>query len=338
MEKMKFGRTGLDAGRTAFGCIPIQRITFDESTRLLRRAYDNGINLFDTATGYTTSEERIGVAFGEARKNIILCTKSFAAAPEQLISNIENSLKMMKTDYLDVFQFHNPNFVPLPGGEDGFYDALLKAKREGKVRFIGISQHSLERAREAAECGHYDVLQYPVSYLSSEDEIELVNICAERGVAVLAMKGMCGGILSNAKAAFAFLRQFAHVFPIWGIQHEWELDEFLKYEKESPALDVEMRRIIEADKKELSGNFCRACGYCLPCPAEIPIPMAARMSYLLRRMPAEGLLSPQWRENMRRIEDCAGCGNCTSKCPYGIDAPALLKKQMVDYFENNPCV
>jgi predicted aldo/keto reductase-like oxidoreductase len=333
MDKKVFGKTGLQAGRTAFGCIPIQRITFDESTQLLRHAFDNGVTVYDTATGYTTSEERIGIALGDVRKDIILCTKSMADTPEKLMLNIENSLRMMKTDYIDVYQLHNPNFVPVPGGEDGYYDCLLKAKEQGKIRFIGISQHSREKAVTAVESGYYDVLQYPVSYLSSDEEMALVRRCGELGVAVLAMKGMCGGILSNAKAAFAFLRQYEHVFPIWGVQFMWELDEFLGYEKENPAMDETMLKIIEADKAELSGSFCRACGYCLPCPAGVPIPMAARMSFLLRRMLRENLLSPEWQENMRRIEDCTDCGHCKKNCPYGLDAPELLKTQRKAYFE-----
>ena len=333
MEQIIFGRTGLNVSRTGFGCIPIQRITFDESTKLLRRAYENGVNLFDTATCYTTSQERIGLALKDVRKDIVLCTKSFAPSPEKLMENIENSLHMMQTDYIDVYQFHNPSFVPRPGGDDGMYDCLLKAKAQGKIRFIGITQHDRERAYEAVTSGLYDVLQYPFSYISAEEELALVALCRENNMGFLAMKGLCGGLLTNAKAAFAFLRQYEHVVPIWGIQKITELDEFLAYEKAPPALDGEMKRAIEADRKELSGSFCRACGYCLPCPAEIPIPMAARITFLLGRAVRESFITPEWRENMRRIDDCKSCGHCVNNCPYGLNTPELLKAQQKGYYE-----
>jgi len=134
MQKTIFGKTGLSVSRTGFGCIPIQRIGYDESTALLRHAYENGVTLYDTANGYTTSEDRIGVALSHVRDKIVLCTKSGAQTPDKLIENIENSLKMMRTDYIDVFQFHNPSFVPRPEGEDGLYAYALKAKEQGKKR------------------------------------------------------------------------------------------------------------------------------------------------------------------------------------------------------------
>jgi len=333
MEQMTFGKTGLKVGRTGFGCIPIQRIPYDESTALLRQAYENGVTLYDTANGYTTSEERIGIALNHVREKVVLCTKSGAQTVDELMKNLENSLKMMKTDYIDVFQFHNPSFVPLPGAENGLYDCIAKAKSEGKIRHIGITAHKKEPAIEAVKSGLYDVLQFPISYLSSAEELSLVELCREYNVGLLAMKGLCGGILTNAKAAFAFLRQYENVVPIWGIQKAQELEEFLQYEKSSPTLDDNLMKAIEADKTELSSAFCRACGYCLPCPANIPIPMAARMSFLMGRMPKERFLEPEWQENMRRIEDCNSCGHCSAHCPYELDVPALLKEHRRRYIK-----
>jgi len=333
MEQTAFGNTGISVGRTGFGCIPIQRVSYDESTALLRHAYKNGITLYDTANAYTTSEERIGIALGAVRDKIILCTKSFPLSPEKVIENLENSLRMLKTDYIDVFQIHNPSFVPRPGGEDGLYDCMLKAKEQGKIKHIGITYHSRDLAREAVLSGLYEVLQFPFSYLSSEEELALIGLCREQGMGVLAMKGLCGGMLTNAKAAFAFLRQYDNVVPIWGIQKMSELDEFLAYEKAPPVLDGGLLREMEADKAALSGSFCRACGYCLPCPADIPINFAARMTFLLERMPREDFLGAGWQEKMRRISGCANCGLCKSKCPYKLDAPELLKQQQAAYFE-----
>jgi len=333
MEYTLFGNTGLKVSRTGFGCIPIQRVSYDESTALLRHAYENGVTLYDTANGYTTSEERIGIALGHVREKIVLCTKSSAGTPDGILEHIDNSLKMMQTDYIDVFQVHNPKFVPRPGGEDGIYDFLLKIKEQSKIRHIGITQHSYDLALEAVESGLYESLQYPLSYLSTDREIALIKLCEERGVGVLAMKALCGGLITNGKPAFAFLRQFPNAIPIWGMQKMWELEEFLGYEKEPPALDAELLGVIEADKNALLGNFCRCCGYCLPCPVDIPINNAARITLLLGRMPADKWSTPEWQEYMRRVDDCIGCGECSRKCPYGLNVPVLLKQQQKGFFE-----
>ena len=333
MEKTIFGSTNLMVGRTGFGCIPIQRVSFDESTALLRKAFENGVTLYDTATSYTNSEERIGVALSHVRDKIVICTKSSAQTPEKLMENIDNSLKMMKTDYVDVFQFHNPKVMPKPGGADGLYDCLLKAKEQGKIRHIGISSHSKDVAREAVTSGLYEVLQYPLSYLSSEDEIELVALCKQHNVGFLAMKAMCGGLLKHAKAAFAFQRQFDNVIPIWGIQFMEELDEFLQYEAEPPGMDEGMMAQINADRTELADNFCRSCGYCMPCPQGIPIPNAARITFLLGRTAKEKFLTTEWEDNMRRVDKCTTCGVCITRCPYNLNIPEQLKRQQKGFFE-----
>jgi aryl-alcohol dehydrogenase-like predicted oxidoreductase len=333
MQQTIFGRTGLTVSRTGFGCIPIQRISYEESTALLRHAYEHGVTLYDTANAYTTSEDRIGVALHHVRDKIVLCTKSFPLAPDKVMENIENSLRMLRTDYIDVLQLHNPSFVPHPGGEDGLYDCLVKAKAQGKIRHMGITFHSKDRAREAVLSGLYDTLQYPLSYLSTDEELALVDLCREHNIGLLAMKGLCGGLITNAKAAFTFLRQYDNIIPIWGMQKMAELEEFLSYEKEPPLLDSVMRGTIETDKVELSGNFCRCCGYCLPCPAGISIINAARITLLARRAVKEYWLSKEWQDNMRLIDNCTNCGHCKKHCPYGLDTPALLKRQQKEFFE-----
>lgn len=331
MEKMILGRTGLEISRTGFGCIPIQRISYDESTRLLRRAYDAGITFFDTANAYTTSEERIGIALSEHRRDIVIATKSVAKAPEKFMANIEKSLKMMKTDYLDILQVHNPEFVPRPQEENGIYDALLLAKKQGKIRHIGISFHRLDLAVEAVKSGLYDTMQYPFSYLSSPEEIELVRLCDEHNVGFIAMKGLAGGLLSNAEAAFAFMRQYKNVAPIWGIQHMEELEEFLRYGESPPALDEKMQADINSDIDELGTEFCRGCGYCLPCPADIPIPFAVRITFFMKRFRMEPYLTEKWRANFDKINNCTECGHCKKHCPYKLDVPNNLKVQLEGY-------
>ena len=332
MEYTTFGRTGLTVSRTGFGCIPIQRIPYEASTALLRHAFEQGVTLYDTANAYTTSEERIGLALGDVRGKIIVCTKSAPSAPETIAANLANSLRMLKTDYIDVYQVHNPPFVPKPGGADGIYDCLLAAKARGAIRFIGITAHNRLVAEEAAVSGLYDTIQYPLSYLSSAEEIDLVLLCQKNNIGYLAMKGLCGGLLTHTRGAFAFLRQYEPVVPIWGMQKMEELNEFLAYENEPPVMDEALKASIETEREELSGSFCRSCGYCLPCPAGIPIPNAARITFLMRRAVRAHFVTEEWQRNMRRIDDCTGCGHCKAHCPYGLDTPKLLKTQQRDYF------
>lgn len=333
MKKIKLGRTNLMVSRVGFGALPIQRISLEEAAYLLRKAYDNGINFFDTARGYTDSEEKIGYALSDVRPNIIIATKSHAKDKKTLFENLEISLKNLKTDYIDIYQLHNPPELPDPDDPDGLYSGLLEARQKGMIRFIGITNHRLNVAMDAVTSGLYDTIQFPFSSLSSDEDVKLVKEAGKYDIGFIAMKPLSGGLITRVAATFAFLSQFDNVVPIWGIQRKWELDEFIRLENNPPALDDNMWKVIEQDRKELQGAFCRGCGYCLPCPADIPIPFAARMSLLLKRAPYQGYLSDEWNERMERIERCTGCGHCRAHCPYGLDTPALLKTNLKEYRE-----
>ncbi len=333
MERIRFGRTNLLVSRSGFGAIPIQRIGFDDAGHLLRKAYDHGINFFDTARGYTDSEEKIGGALSDVRKEIIIATKTPAGDKEAVLRNLETSLRNLRTDYIDIYQLHNPPKLPDPDDPSGAFGGLLEARKQGKIRFIGITNHRLEVILEAIATGLYDTVQYPLSALATDADLKAVQECENHDLGFIAMKALAGGLLTNAAPAFAFLRQYRNVVPIWGIQTESELDEFLGYEKEPPVLDKRMWELIEQDRAALGGSFCRACGYCLPCPAGIPIPMAARMSLLLRRMPFQQFMEDNWRKQMMLIKDCQDCGHCKENCPYHLDTPALLRAMLEEYEE-----
>ena len=208
-----------------------------------------------------------------------------------------------------------------------------EAKKQGKIRFIGITNHRLAVAHEAIDSGLYDTLQFPFSYLSSEKEAELTVKCKEKDMGFLAMKALAGGLINCAEVAYAFMNQYDNVLPIWGIQRERELDEFLACQENPPQMEGEIAARIEKDRQEIVGDFCRGCGYCMPCPAGIEINNCARMSLLLRRSPYENLLGAETQAKMKKIEECKNCGHCKSKCPYGLDTPELLKKNYKDYQE-----
>lgn len=331
MQTVTLGRTGLEISKNGFGALPIQRISKKDAVYLLQKAFDHGINYFDTARFYTDSEEKLGAALSQVRDKVVISTKTGAACAADFWKDLETSLTLLKTDYIDIYQFHNPAFCPKPGDGSGLYEAMEQAQRQGKIRYIGITNHRLTIAREALAAGLYDTLQFPFSYLASPEDEELVEQCAAKNIGFIAMKALSGGLITNAAAAYAFMAQYSHVAPIWGIQREEELDEFLAFQEQPPALTEELRTQIERDKAALSGDFCRGCGYCMPCPAGIEINNCARMSLLLRRAPLSVYLTEEWAEKMRKIEDCLHCGQCKSKCPYGLDTPALLERNYADF-------
>ena len=331
MDLVKLGNTGFTVNKNGFGALPIQRISKDEAARLLRKAYDNGITYFDTARFYTDSEEKIGYAMADIREKIIIATKTGATTAEGFWKDLDTSLGLLKTDYIDLYQFHNPSFCPKPGDGSGLYEAMLEAKKQGKVRHIGITNHRLNVAKEAIESGLYETLQFPFSYLASDKDLKVVNLCKEAGMGFICMKALSGGLITDSATAYAYLNQFDHVLPIWGVQKEAELDEFISYQKEAPVMTDERREKIRKDKEMLSGDFCRGCGYCLPCPAGIYIPDCARMSLYLRRAPLSVYLGDEYKEKMAKVKDCLHCGQCKKKCPYGLDTPTLLEKNYEDF-------
>ncbi|MDE7267286.1 MAG: aldo/keto reductase, partial [Lachnospiraceae bacterium] len=211
------------------------------------------------------------------------------------------------------------------------YDAALQAKKEGKIKHIGITAHLLKVAEEASASGLYETLQFPFAYISSEKEIALVKKCEAAGMGFLGMKGLAGGLLTNSKLCYWFACQHEAVLPLWGIQKESELAEFLSYQDQPPVMDEEMKAVYEKDLKELSGDFCRGCGYCMPCPKGIQINNCARISQLLRRSPSANWLGEEWQANMAKIKECIHCNQCASRCPYGLDTPKLLEKNLEDY-------
>lgn len=333
MSMVTLGSTQITVPKNGFGALPVQRVTLEEAVCLLRKAYDGGIRFFDTARAYTDSENKLGHAFHDIRDRIFIATKTAAKTADAFWKDLEQSLNLLQTDYIDIYQFHNPSFCPKPGDGTGLYEAMLEAKAQGKIRHIGITNHRLNVAEEIIESGLYETLQFPFCYLATEKDLALVQKCKEKNMGFIAMKALSGGLITNSAAAYAYLDQFDNVLPIWGVQRERELDEFLSYMDHPPVMTDEIHALIEKDRAQLSGNFCRGCGYCMPCPAGIEINTCARMSLLLRRSPSAQHLSEKGQAMMKKIESCLHCNACMSKCPYGLNTPQLLADNYKDYLE-----
>lgn len=333
MRKIRLGKTELMVSSTAMGCLPVQRCDEEYAVKLLQAAYDGGINYFDTANAYTDSEKKIGLALSDVRDKIIISTKSAAKDRDGVLSHIENSLRMMKTDHIDLFQFHQVTEVPDPDDPNGAYAGALIAKERGWIDHIGVTSHRVNIAEDCIASGLFETLQFPFSYISNDRDLALAEKCKEADMGYIAMKGLAGGLLNNARACYAFMKGYDNVVPIWGIQKMEELEQWLALSREDPDMDPELDSFIRKDRQELSGSFCRSCGYCMPCPAGIEIYNCARMNMLLRRSLWQQYMTDEWREKMEKIKNCIGCRSCASRCPYQLDTPNLLKYMLKDYRE-----
>lgn len=331
MREITLGSTGITTRQNAFGALPIQRDDKDTAVAILRRAYEGGMTFFDTARAYSDSEEKVGEAFHGMREKVYIATKTAAKTPEQFWEQLETSLRMLQTDYIDLYQFHCVGQCYKPGDGTGMYECMLEAKAQGKIRHIGVTAHNIEIAMECVQSALYETMQFPFSYLSSEKEIALVQACKEANMGYIAMKGLAGGLIHDSKAAMAFMTQFDNVLPIWGVQRMSELEEWLAFMDETPEYTDEIRAFVEKEKLELAGDFCRGCGYCMPCPVGIQINNCARMSLMLRRAPSKAWLTKEMQAEMMKIENCLHCGACASKCPYELNTPELLAKNLADY-------
>ena len=333
MKKIILGKTGLKVTKSSMGCLPVKRCDEESAVKLLRNAFMGGINFFDTANAYTDSEKKMGLALSDVRGEIVIATKSNARDKEGVLNHIENSLRMLKTDHIDLFQFHNVPEMPDPNDEKGAYAGAVEAKRRGWIDHIGVTTHRVFVAEECIASGFFETLQFPFSYISSERDLALAGKCREAGMGFIAMKGLAGGLLTNAEACFAFMNQYENVVPIRGIQRQEELDRWLQVTEKDLKMTDEIAAFIEKERKEFAGSFCRSCGYCMPCTVGINIRECARMNMLLRRSPWQKYMSDEWHGQMQKIGDCIECGNCSAKCPYGLDTPKLLKEMLLDYNE-----
>ena len=330
MREIVLGKTGIRVPQNAFGALPIQRVDINMAVKLLRGAYDGGMRFFDTARAYSDSEIKMGEAFEGMRDKVYISSKTMAKTPEKFWEDLETTLKNLRTDYLDIYQFHCVPQCYKPGDGTGMYEAMAEAKKQGKIRHIGITAHLIGVAEEIVESGLYETLQFPFCYLATDRDIKLVQATEKADMGFIAMKGLSGGLLTNSTACMAFMSQY-NALPIWGIQREEELAQWLSFFDNEVKMTDEIAKFIEEDRQALMGDFCRGCGYCAPCTVGIKINNCARMSQLIRRAPSADYLSEEWRANMMQIEQCVDCGLCKTRCPYGLDIPTLLRKNLADY-------
>lgn len=327
------GRTGLRVNAIGFGGIPIQRVSEEKAIRVVRRCYELGINYFDTARGYTTSEERIGKALQGVRDEVILATKSHARTKKELLENLEMSLANLRTDHIDVYQLHNVSSEEAWGkitSPDGALEGLYEARDAGRAKHIGVTSHSPELLTKIVEEEIFETAMIPFNYLATEPEKRLLPLCRRKGVGTVIMKPFGGGAFSDANTALKYvLANKAVDIVIPGMMSEAEVEENVRVGGEDLALtDLELK-VIEGDRVRLGNQFCRSCDYCQPCPQGIPISFVLRAEAgMLRRMGwTEGIIR-QTREAEPKVATCLKCGICESRCPYKLPIKELLPQKM----------
>ena len=341
MRHFELGKTGMMVSEVGFGGIPIIRLDTDTAVRVLRRAFERGITFFDTANAYRDSEAKIGQAFQGMRDKVVIATKTIrrdaAAATEQL----ENSLRMLRTDYIDLFQLHQIanetewQAVTAPGGA---LEAVVKAKLAGKVRHIGVTSHSLEMAVKLVKTELFSTIQFPFNFIESDASAELFPLARDLRVGILVMKPFAGGVIDNADIVFKFLRQYPYAVPIPGYDSEQSVDDVVaRYSRPNIVTEHDLA-LMDEYRNKLGKAFCRRCEYCQPCPKEVKITMAMGYPIFVSRMGPKVAMEFA-RIPMESIPQCEECGKCIQHCPYDLPIPEILKRNYASYVkdrEENP--
>jgi len=335
MRKVRLGKTGLMVSEVGFGGIPIQRLTDDDAVALVRRCLDLGVTFIDTAYGYGTSEERIGRAIQGRREGLILASKSPARDAATFSQHLDQSLRRLGVDHIELYQFHNVSTqeqfdqVVGPGGA---LQAAREAQAAGKIGHIGVTSHSREAAVMMAGSGLFETMMFPFNFVTSEPLERLIPICRQNDVGFIAMKPMAGGMLENATIAFKWLRQYPDLVPIPGIEAPEEMEEIVALMQGPAALSdaerAEMQRLMD----ELGTEFCRRCDYCQPCPQNIRISTLMNMKSFLKRFPPERFFA-MMGEVVAQAEECQDCGECEARCPYHLAIRAVMRENMALYAE-----
>jgi uncharacterized protein len=333
MKYVPLGNTGLNVSEVGFGCIPIIRLKTDEAVQVLKHAYEKGINFYDTANMYRDSEAKIGKAFAGMRDKVIIASKTLLRDADGAKNNLENSLKMLQTDYIDLYQFHmvsHPENLSAITGTNGALEVIIKAKEQGKIRHVGVTSHSLSMAIELVKTGLFETIQFPFNFIEDAAKNELHPSAKKSKMGIIVMKPLAGGVIPDAKVAFAFLRQFQDILPIPGFDSIQCVNEVVDLYQRPNELSVEILESMELMRKELGTQFCRRCEYCQPCPNGVKITPAMAFPIVAKRMSAKVAVEFS-KPVMESVVKCTECGVCLGKCPYQLPIPEILKRNYALY-------
>jgi len=335
MEYRILGKTGLKVSRIGFGGIPIQRVDQEATKKLMQRLVDEGINYIDTAKGYTVSESYIGYALEGIRDRFILATKSMSRTKEAMAKDILSSLEAMKTDYIDLYQVHNPNMEQLDTviSNGGALEALLEAKEKGIIGHIGLTAHSIEVFKRALEYDWVETIMFPYN-LVEQQGTELIKKCTEKNIGFIDMKPLAGGAIEDATLALRYICHNPNVtVVIPGMADEKEIDENVKACLDGSPLTEDELKKIENIRKQLGSQFCRRCNYCAPCTVGIAIPNVFLFAGYLERYNLENWARERYASLEVKASKCIECGICETRCPYELPIREMLKKCASEFGE-----
>lgn len=327
MEYHVLGKTGLKVSMMGLGGIPIQRIDAAGTRILIEKLVENGINYIDTARGYSVSEQYLGEALDGLRDKFILATKSMALTKDNMAKDVDISLKNMRTDYIDLYQFHNPSLVQLeqiiaPGGA---LEALQEAKAAGKIGHIGLTTHSAKVFEKALEFDWVETVMFPYNLVETHGE-ELIQKCSEKNVGFIAMKPLAGGAIEDPTLALRYISKNAGVsVVIPGMAEISELDQNLAAVNDTAPLSGSELEKIDMIRKQLGTQFCRRCGYCAPCTVGIVIPNMFVFEGYLERYGLADWARGRYNAQAKTASDCIECGVCETRCPYQLPIREMLK-------------
>lgn len=335
----QLGKTGLQVFPIGFGGIPIQRHETKKAAEVVREALNKGINFIDTARAYSDSEEKIGKALADFDKNVYLATKTPQESKKGALQDVDISLNKLGVNQIDIYQLHGVNDkenLKNVMAEDGALAGLKEAKKEGKIKHIGITGHNNDILLKALKTGEFATVQFCYNYIENECEEQLINYCQKEDIGMIAMKPLAGGRLSNPSAALKYVLQTQGVVPDPGMETKEEVNENIEIAKGTLQLNKKEKNIISKDKERLGTQFCRRCDYCQPCPENISISTVLRAESFINRMPEEQVKDPEgWiRQAFNQAENCTTCRQCVERCPYNLPIPELIKenKQIMDEF------
>lgn len=335
MKRVQLGKTHLMVSRVGFGGIPIQRLTEGEAVRVVQRCLELGVNFIDTANAYTTSEGRIGKAIaGWPRADLVIATKTGARDKATALKHLEQSLKSLGTDYIDLWQFHGVSTpeayqqILAPGGA---LEAAQEALRAGQIRHLGLSSHSMDVALQVVPSGYFETIQFPFNFVTREPEHKLLPLVRQHGLGFIAMKPLAGGMLENVLLAFKYLLQFDDVVPDPGIEKVHEIEQIVGIVEKDWTLAPEERQEMERVSAELGARFCRRCDYCQPCQQEIRISTVLNLRSFWRRFPRDNFAGGWIAQAVDRARECLKCGECEERCPFHLPIRDMLVENVAFY-------
>jgi len=328
MKKKQLGRTGLMVSEIGFGGIPITRVKVPEGVDIIRHCFELGVNFFDTARVYGDSELKIGAALEPVRDKVVVATKTMSRDAAGVNEQLEDSLKDLKTDHIDLYQGHNiatKEDLDRVMGPGGAYEAFRLAKEQGRINHIGVTSHNPDIALEACKTGLFETLQFPFNFVEHDPADKLFKVAQEMGMGIIGMKPLGGGQLDRADLCFGFLQGHGQVVPIAGIQSKEEIEEIVSLYRSPRPLSREDWKAIEKIRQELGDSFCHRCGYCMPCEQGVIIPRILLFRSQMKRFP-RAMVESLAEAPMETAEKCVECGECEEKCPYDLKIPERIKE------------